>query len=1829
MIASKQREKYVTEMKKKLNAFKTAKEWSDFISLLNDVYDTLSKYNYNFIPYKKILYKRLNQSLNPLLPSGVHNKALMVYKKIFSIISEEEMLNNFNILTLGFFSFSIHSKLIVKPTYLELIEKYIVNKDVHKLEHYSRNILVGLLPGMEEETSEFYPRSLKIIKKLQSSISQHTFYTSVFTCFLYYESLRTPIINYLLKQKLTTEGRVNERLIVSALIEGLRDNEVIVVRGTMDIIISIFPLTIPWYSHNGIVDLNKSILELFLKKDLALNKRVYAYYKANKAVSNGVMVDIDINTIINDSLKTFLKSKEYKNFFQVLCALMEIEEIEEILDVTLFNSIFILCKEYPKQLDINSTITQTKYKDNTKCSVLETIPSINLFIDTITIPYLWRIIFIYTSKIIKRIEIDTNESTDNESVSMSIPFPPSHVNINESFSYEVNQSKNKPKIEVIAVSVNEYLKVLIWTFKNIQVFETNSNHVDLQLLLLYILNNYQLFDKHQLRLFIIECIKHIIFIEDQNDGKNMDESIEDYISVLEEYYLSEKMDNIKFLTNNYNSVLKRLIFTILKEDFLLASFLIQKCNINLNKTEMIGVHKYSIENIENIQSSLCIYKKFNTQQKLESRYVKEIFVLLYRNLQVKNYQVFYEYSLIFYNEFENYILESLFKYKRIASESNYQDSTQFFECLESQFNSESTAMVAKNGVHDKIDEIEAVCNFLLYLCNNFNIGIFYRLFFVLNSNYKRNRNMGFLCLISGIVEYRELYNTLIERLSHGIVSKTIPEQNNVEKENSDLYIDENDTKHKVHKERNETNKQFFILDISMIISALDTFDNLLKYSGRFNIFLRTVAEDRKLLTLLMQINISKDEHASTNEGDDSYNIFTETKQTKYLYGDTENNLNYYIRNMSRKIIIYLIENEFVTTISDTNYIEEYLDNIMNYPLLFIRSIEVFEFIIKNQSHYKDKILLNMKNMLKYNTEFIFAIKDMKIREEMLYCAINEFSNNILELTKSIDTGSHFMVDENGLFMVLRIIGEVISKKIPSEKFYSVSIGIISYIFEISEINTNYIITGNTLRIVENIMDRLYHNNKILFISSLVFIVNSNIIYQFLPPTQAKDMFSIIINNINIFSNSTISKLLIKIDDTLSKEDNIHTINDNMDNLKNIFNRGKHESINLYFWILKKINRLKTQEITDDIALKSFIDNKISLLNENDFLIDNKKNTISENNPVEIEQLFCIKLIENTLLFLTKLFNQGKITEKELVVLIMNEIYLLSKNYSELLSNKSINLLIILSLNILRLKLANEKKKRRVSKYKYFYSKERSVLDDIIDENIRLPQNDNEESISKNNSVIFINTVNSYTSLRSSLAYEPKTQREILRDMLLDLYDDPKDNNLYYLKRIVIEILVNLEELRNFKKEYFEYFLNDDYFKDYIILKEKQKIMTNNITPEFMNELFLKMESKFFMSKEAFQTCKIENIKRMICVLLSGKKNKYTYCIPKFIRLISDEINVPDTIENVNSFYLLKYVYLLISTIFIRIDHSKLTSLLPIYFSQLISSLESFCSKNLSGKDFIYFTYILFSMDTVLTYDSEEIAELKFLLLDPFVTERDKYIVKWMKKEVIIEDEKEIVITKDKEVEESSSNGEYEELENNECPENEKEDETPVIEKPKTEDVESKIEDLSIKPTDDMSFLNESGSSINDSSYENIKQHIPVINQTEETKKSQETSKTLTSEKKESQTLLINTNEHLKCPQSPRSRFKYFICEKSFFKKIQRLVYNNVVVQEDIIIPKKRIPLLYTSFKKYIEEDKEIIFNYESLEVYFRDVNGYYLSMDMYVKEVCVEKIEEIIFNEIK
>lgn len=285
--------KYSLAVEKSLATFESVSEWADFIAFLGRLLKTFQlSPSFNSIPRKLIVAKRLSQCLNPALPSGVHQRALDVYEHILTVIGREGLRRDLLIWSPGLMPFFQYASTSVKPIVLSIFERHFLALG-QDLRPVTKAFLLACLPGLEEETNEFFDRVIRLLDRTRDSVGQPFFLQSLCLILISSPDARLPALNYLARRlpKLNgDEGFEGATAIIGSdlglLVRGfaaaLEDEASLLVRrAALDILVTHLRLdSRTWRGfvvQQDKIRLIKSALAVVLRRDLSLNRRLYAW----------------------------------------------------------------------------------------------------------------------------------------------------------------------------------------------------------------------------------------------------------------------------------------------------------------------------------------------------------------------------------------------------------------------------------------------------------------------------------------------------------------------------------------------------------------------------------------------------------------------------------------------------------------------------------------------------------------------------------------------------------------------------------------------------------------------------------------------------------------------------------------------------------------------------------------------------------------------------------------------------------------------------------------------------------------------------------------------------------------------------------------------------------------------------------------------------------------------------------------------------------------------------------------------------------------------------------------------------------------------------------------------------------------------------------------------------------------------------------------------------------------------------------------------------------------------------------------------------------------
>jgi hypothetical protein len=150
----------------------------------------------------------------------------------------------------GLFPFFEHSATLVKNSLLELYEAYLIPLG-SGLRPALRPLILSIIPGLEEESSEYFSQVNNLLNLIKTTVGEEVFYEAIWSGLLVSPRHRLAIVNFVLKnvpQKISDQELValcvnSPKLVSRALADAVLDPQALVVRGVLDIILRYFPVS--------------------------------------------------------------------------------------------------------------------------------------------------------------------------------------------------------------------------------------------------------------------------------------------------------------------------------------------------------------------------------------------------------------------------------------------------------------------------------------------------------------------------------------------------------------------------------------------------------------------------------------------------------------------------------------------------------------------------------------------------------------------------------------------------------------------------------------------------------------------------------------------------------------------------------------------------------------------------------------------------------------------------------------------------------------------------------------------------------------------------------------------------------------------------------------------------------------------------------------------------------------------------------------------------------------------------------------------------------------------------------------------------------------------------------------------------------------------------------------------------------------------------------------------------------------------------------------------------------------------------------------------------
>ncbi|CDO73123.1 hypothetical protein BN946_scf185007.g177 [Trametes cinnabarina] len=282
----------------------------------------------------------------------------------------------------GLFPFFEYASTAVKPTVLNLFDTHYLPLQAG-LRPIMKSFILALLPGLEEETGEYFEKVLALLDRLAGTISQAFFFQNIWLVILTTPPARGTALTYLSRrlppfkaeEDITPIVGDDIGLMIRAFSAALEDDDLLVRRAALDILLQslrIDGVAVKKAQSDDRAILMRAATSVVLRRDLALNRRLYAWLLGS-AESGQAQIDYYkahslelLRTTLRDEM--YHPSPEYSQSrpFKIFVSLLDKYEIgiplTEVLVYDAFKSLRELLESGPNDGDDLSMTGSTLYE---------------------------------------------------------------------------------------------------------------------------------------------------------------------------------------------------------------------------------------------------------------------------------------------------------------------------------------------------------------------------------------------------------------------------------------------------------------------------------------------------------------------------------------------------------------------------------------------------------------------------------------------------------------------------------------------------------------------------------------------------------------------------------------------------------------------------------------------------------------------------------------------------------------------------------------------------------------------------------------------------------------------------------------------------------------------------------------------------------------------------------------------------------------------------------------------------------------------------------------------------------------------------------------------------------------------------------------------------------------------------------------------------------------------------------------------------------------------------------------------------------------------------
>jgi hypothetical protein len=182
-----------------------------------------------------------------------------------------------------------------------------------------KSFVLALLPGLEEETGEFFEKVLGLLDRLSETVSPAFFFQNVWLIMLTTPSARGTSLNFLSRrlphfkpsEDITNIVGRDIGLMIRAFSAALEDENLLVRRGALDLLLQSLKLDSAALQKaqpddRGII--MRAAVGVVLRRDLSLNRRLYTWLLGSDEKSENQLAYLHQNTLhlLVSTLKVYL-----------------------------------------------------------------------------------------------------------------------------------------------------------------------------------------------------------------------------------------------------------------------------------------------------------------------------------------------------------------------------------------------------------------------------------------------------------------------------------------------------------------------------------------------------------------------------------------------------------------------------------------------------------------------------------------------------------------------------------------------------------------------------------------------------------------------------------------------------------------------------------------------------------------------------------------------------------------------------------------------------------------------------------------------------------------------------------------------------------------------------------------------------------------------------------------------------------------------------------------------------------------------------------------------------------------------------------------------------------------------------------------------------------------------------------------------------------------------------------------------------------------------------------------------------------------------------------